>query len=332
MKTKKLKTLTFFNNKGGVGKTSLAYHVSWMLTELGHKVLSVDMDPQANLTGMFMSEDQMENIIEKKSVYSALEPLKTGRGDIQAPDIISFPLANESMGLLLGDLKLSSVEEDFSSTWPKCMDQDERAFRVTTAFSRLITQAGAKMLADWAIIDMGPNLGAINRAVLIASDYVVFPLGPDLFSYQGLKNVGEFLNKWRTEWKERTKKAPSDMGFDLPEGSMTPVGYIMMRHSIRENRPVQSYQRWMDKMPGAYKKYVIKDHLPSANQDYQLGHLKDYRSLMPMAQEKHKPMFLLKVGDGAIGSHFQAVQKCYADFHELTNKITSTIHFIGKKS
>lgn len=327
MKTKNLKTLTFFNNKGGVGKTSLAYHVSWMLTELGHRVLSVDMDPQANLTGMFMSEDRLEKIMEeKKSVYSALEPLMKGRGDIHIPDIISFE-AQESLGLLPGDLRLSSVEGEFSSTWPECLDQKERAFRVTTAFSRLITQVGAKMSADWAIIDMGPNLGAINRAVLIASDYVVFPLGPDLFSYQGLKNVGGFLNQWRKEWNERKNKKPDDLDFDLPEGSMIPVGYIMMRHSIRHDRPVKAYQRWMDKMPQVYKKYV-NPQTKNVDQNYQLAHLKDYRSLMPMAQEKTKPMFLLKPGDGAIGSHTQAVNQCYKDFQELTNKITSTIHYV----
>lgn len=56
-----------------------------------------------------------------------------------------------------------------------------------------------------------------------------------------------------------------------------------------------------------------------------LDQIKDYRSLMPMAQENHKPMFLLKVGDGAIGSHFQAAQTCYKDFESLTKKIITAI-------
>ena len=103
---------------------------------------------------------------------------------------------------------------------------------------------------------------------------------------------------------------------------MTPIGYIMMRHSIRHDRPVQAYQRWMEKMPTAYSKYVLKT---SNENTYMLAHLKDFRSLMPMAQEKHKPMFLLKPGDGAIGAHYQAVQSCYKDFSELTNKIISSI-------
>ena len=200
-----MKTITFFNNKGGVGKTSLAYHVSWMLAESDSNILSVDLDPQANLTSMFMDESKIEDIMNNnQSIYSALKPLIAGTGDIK-DSYISF-WKNNKLGLLSGDLSLSGIEGEFSSAWPECLDRRERAFRVTTAFSRLIQKAGKEMSAKYAVIDMGPNLGAINRAVLIASDYVVFPLGPDLFSYQGLKNVGAFLNKWREEWKERKQK------------------------------------------------------------------------------------------------------------------------------
>jgi chromosome partitioning protein len=54
-----------------------------------------------------------------------------------------------------------------------------------------------------------------------------------------------------------------------------------------------------------------------------LARLKDYRSLMPMAQEAKKPMFLLKPADGAIGGHQTAVQECYADFLKLARSIGS---------
>ena len=225
-----------------------------------------------------------------------------------------------------GDLKLSSFEDDFSETWSKCLNKEERAFRVTTAFSRLIKQAGKNMSADWAVIDMGPNLGAINRAVLIASDYVVLPLGPDLFSHQGLKNAGNFLNKWRKEWKERKDKKPEGLDFGLPEGGMKPIGYVMTRHSIRHDRPVKAYQRWIEKMPQAYSQYILGEKSISTSDQYLLAHLKDYRSLMPMAQHKNKPLFLLKPGDGAIGAHLQAVQDSYKDFKSLTEKILSAIN------
>ena len=321
-----IKTIAFFNNKGGVGKTSLAFHMSWMLKELNYRVLSVDLDPQANLTRMFMNEAGLEEIIEEnKSIYSALDPLKQGTGDIiEKPSIFT---AEDGLGLLPGDLKLSQMEGDFSENWTKCLDDNEvRAFRIITAFYRLIVSAGREMSAQIAVIDMGPNLGAINRAVLIASDYVVFPLGPDLFSYQGLKNVGEVLSKWRKEWERRKQAKPADLEFALPEGKMLPLGYIMMRHSIRHDKPVRAYQNWSNKMPGAYEEFILKDGTTTKTGDqHLLAHLKDYRSLMPMAQEKTKPMFMLKPGDGAIGAHYQAVQSCYSDFKELTKKILSAM-------
>ena len=54
--------LTFFNNKGGVGKTSLVYHLAWMLYDLGHRVLACDLDPQANLTAAFLNEERLESL------------------------------------------------------------------------------------------------------------------------------------------------------------------------------------------------------------------------------------------------------------------------------
>ena len=53
--------------------------------------------------------------------------------------------------------------------------------------------------ADLILVDLGPNLGALNRAGLIASDFVVIPLSPDLYSLQGLRNLGPTLRRWRRD-------------------------------------------------------------------------------------------------------------------------------------
>ena len=57
-----MNTIAFFNNKGGVGKTSLVYHLAWMYAELGLSVIAADLDPQANLTSMFIDEDQLATL------------------------------------------------------------------------------------------------------------------------------------------------------------------------------------------------------------------------------------------------------------------------------
>ena len=314
-------TVSFFNNKGGVGKTSLVYHLAWMLGELGPRVIAADLDPQANLTGMFLDEARLERLWRDGNagtIDDGVAPLFEGTGDIV--DSPRLEEIGEKIGLLIGDLGLSRREDELSTQWPKCLDRDKRAFRVTTAFARLIARAGKQLGADLALLDVGPNLGAINRAALVASDWVVIPLAPDLFSLQGLRNVGPTLRDWRAAWQERATRKPERLDIGLPSGDMKPLGYVIMRHSIRLSRPVQAYGRWIDRIPSEYAKAVTQSDPPSVPQGQDpncLGHLKDYRSLMPMAQEANRPMFLLKPAHGAIGAHQQAVRDCYTDFRNL---------------
>ncbi len=322
-----MKTIAFFNNKGGVGKTSLVYHVAWMLAELECRAIVADLDPQANLSGMFLDDNRLEELWEVKrdhTIEEDIAPLFDGTGDISAQPHIEE--MGERIGLLTGNLSLSKREDELSTQWPKCLDGDKRAFRVMTAFSRLIDRAKDAFDADIALIDVGPNLGAINRAVLLASDHVVIPLAPDLFSLQGLRNVGPTLKAWQQGWQKRRDAKPDDLDIELPLGKMEPAGYIIMRHSVRLARPVQAYRRWIERIPDRYKRWIIEECTAIRNNDvadeeYCLAHLKDYRSLMPMAQEARKPMFMLKPADGAIGAHQSAVTECYRDFKKLTEKI-----------
>jgi chromosome partitioning protein len=111
----------------------------------------------------------------------------------------------------------------------------------------------------------------------------------------------------------------------LPEGRMNPIGYVVVQHSERRNRPVKSYQKWIARIPGTYRQYVkqLPDELQMNVQDDPacLAVLKHYRSLMPMAQESRKPLFFLKPADGALGAHSAAVRDAYRDFMRLSQTI-----------
>ena len=321
-----MKSIAFFNNKGGVGKTSLVYHLAWMFADKGIKTLAVDLDPQANLTSMFLREERLEQLWpdgeHPDTVYGAIRPILKGVGDIAEPHIEKI---TDNLGLIPGDLGLSRFEDKLSSAWPLCHNSDESAFRTMTAFHRLV-QHGTAQGAELVLMDVGPNLGAINRSALIASDQVCFPLSPDLFSLQGLKNLGPTVNEWREVWKELLKKAPVDV--QMPKGAMQPIGYIVMQHGILNSRPVKAYKRWLDKIPQTYRESVLREVLvnkvPSVDSDpYMLALLKHYRSLMPMAMEANKPIFFLKSADGAIGAHLEAVVSCYKDFEALAAKIAA---------
>ncbi len=320
-----MRSIAFFNNKGGVGKTSLVYHLAHMFADHGIKTLAVDLDPQANLTAMFLDEDRLEDLWPEgkhpDTVYGAINPILSGIGDIAPPHI---EMINKKLGLIPGDLALSRFEDKLSDAWPRCHNRDEAAFRTMTAFYRLI-QSGIQSDFSLALIDVGPNLGAINRSALIASDQVCIPLAADLFSLQGLKNLGPTLREWRAVWTDLLIKAPPDLL--MPNGQMQPAGYIVMQHGILDSRPVKAYKRWMDRIPGVYRKVVLDEQSPSppavADDLYCLSVLKHYRSLMPMAMERRKPIFFLKSADGAIGAHSEAVRSCYQDFEKLAFKIAA---------
>jgi len=321
-----VKTIAFFNNKGGVGKTALVYHLAWMFAGHGVSTIAVDLDPQANLTAMFLEEARLEELWpdgeHPETVYGAVRPILRGTGDIATPHVERI---TENLGLVPGDLGLSRFEDKLSDAWPRCHNRDESAFRTMTAFHRLVRQA-AGSTAEVALIDVGPNLGAINRAALIASDQVCPPLAPDLFSLQGLKNLGPTLREWRSIWSDILQKSPK--GLSMPKGAMSPIGYVVLQHGIRDSRPVKAYQRWMDRIPTIYREAVLGEADPSStpaveSDDLCLALLKHYRSLMPMAMEARKPMFFLKPADGAIGSHVEAVKNCYGDFQQLARKIAS---------
>ncbi|MCH9663899.1 MAG: AAA family ATPase [Gammaproteobacteria bacterium] len=327
-----MKTIAFFNNKGGVGKTSLVYHLAWMYADQGLSVLAADLDPQANLTGMFLDIDRLEDIWtdeeQPKSIYGAILPLLDGSGDIGNPHVEKI---SDNLFLIPGDLRLSRSEDELNSQWPGCLDKNKRSFRVISAFFRSLTRAAEQCSADIILIDMGPNLGSINRSVLISAESLIIPLVPDIYSLQGLRNLGPTLRRWREEWSERFKRNSYDDVL-IPTADITPAGYVVLQHAVRLDRPVKSYQKWVDRIPHEYRKFVLNEELPEKimveNDQHCLAMLRHYRSLMPMAMEARRPMFYLKPSDGAIGAHGQAVLDCYGDFKQLASKISDSINLV----
>lgn len=324
-----MKTVAFFNNKGGVGTTTLLYHLAWMYSELGIRTVALDLDPQAHLTSRFLSEDRLGELwvgpAEGQTIVTAVSPLlEEGTGEVQPPhlEVISRRLA-----LVPGDLALARVEDELSSQWSKCLDGNAKAFRITTAFHRVVRLAAETFQADLVLLDVGPNLGSLNRCALIAADHVVVPLVPDLYSLQGLRNLGPTLQKWRKGWQKRMEEAPHSLT-SLPSGDMAPAGYIVLQHATRQSRPVRAYLRWAERIPSEYRKAML---LPAAegvtldNDPHCLAQLKHYRSLMPMAMEAGKPIFHLKPADGAIGSHVAAVAECAKDFHRLARQLATAL-------
>lgn len=321
--------VAFFNNKGGVGKTTLAYHVAWMLRELGATVLAVDLDPQANLTSAFLADGRVEELWESRprlTIAGALTPLLEGEGALGEPHVEEI---EPGLALVPGDLALSSAEQELSAAWPNAIDRNIRAFRVLAAFAAAARAASAQVDAQVTLLDLGPNLGALNRAAMIAADFVVVPLAPDLFSLQGLRNIGPALRAWREEWSVRRTLNPRSEDLWLPAGGMEPAGYVVLQHSVRADRVVGAYDRWLRRVPAEFRTAVLNESADGTTHPDEDPHclalVKHYHSLVAMAQEARKPVFLLRSADGAIGGHLYAVQAAYEHFAELTRRICEKV-------
>ncbi len=134
-----MKTIAFFNNKGGVGKTSMVYHLAWMFRDMGHSVLAVDLDPQSNLTSIFLDESEVEKLWPEgkhaDTILGSINLLIESLGDIENPKPIRIA---PKLSIIAGDLGLSTFEDRLSEAWRKCTDDNAAiagdGFRVVTAF------------------------------------------------------------------------------------------------------------------------------------------------------------------------------------------------------
>jgi cellulose biosynthesis protein BcsQ len=314
-----MRTIALFNNKGGVGKTTLVYHLAHMLPRVGVRTIAIDLDPQANLTSAFFDETELEPLWEdgKQTILQTIDPILTGRGDIGEAEPIEVA---DGLHVLAGNLALSRFEDRLAESWPKSVANDEAALRVTTAFFRTIQSAASRTSSAVALIDVGPNLGAINRAALLAADRLLIPLAADLFSLQGLRNLGPTIRQWRQTWARMREFVSAP--FELPRGEMLPAGYVVLQHAIRLDRPAKHYAKWMSRIPSVYREAVLDQKKAPPDPDPALlATLRNYRSLMPMAQDARKPMFDLRPADGAMGSHAALVRTCHEDFENLARKL-----------
>lgn len=325
--------VTFFNNKGGVGKTSTLFNLSSMFAKRGKRVLAIDLDPQANLTSLALDDEVLERLWDDtvdapaanyQTIFHAIRPLMDGKGDVMPIQPQTLP---NTLGysLIPGDLRLSEFEDQLALNWNAVLGGKAIGLNVTSAFARLIQQVASTDGSDIVFVDVGPNLGAINRAALIAADYVVIPLVPDLFSLQGLANVGKFLLDWRKDWQHGINRADtSNKGY--PMGKMEPIGYIILQHRERQSRLVASHARWADRIPDAYATKVLRQSGEILTPDLNLiGQVRNYQSLMALSHEARKPVFDLKPADGAIGSHFRVVQEAEKTYYELAQVVATRI-------
>jgi chromosome partitioning protein len=321
-----MKTVAFFNHKGGVGKTTLLFNVGVVLGEMKKRVILIDGDAQSNLTALALSEKNYQACTsDDHTIWSAVSPLVSGAGDIKK---IPPRQIRDNVWLLPGDIRVSNFEEICPVGWTEALAGQARGFRVTSAMYRVALGLRDVVKAEIALIDLGPNVNALNRSVLIAVDGFVVPLAPDLFSVMALPSVGTSLKRWVTEWRTALEHKPEDLKLALPGGLPRPLGYLSQQFSTYRKSPSSAFKQWMNRIPGAYQDGVIaplkKIDIEPPKGDFSLGSLKNYGALIPTAQDGNKALFELS-GRQALGSQDTKAQASRTMFVKVATEILNRL-------
>jgi cellulose biosynthesis protein BcsQ len=334
-------TLGFCSGKAGVGTTSLVYHLAWLYAEQGYRVLAVDLDPQVDLTAKMVDEEQLAalwgNAVTLARSLIDADPAQPG---IVLP---REPIAG-NLELLVGDLRVSWLEPVLAAQWERCLQGDPHALGVTMGFAHRIQQAASDGSFDVVVVDLGPSPSAVNRAALLACQYLIVPMAPDLFSMQGLQTLALELRSWDAGWREWLPR--NRAGIEVPGALAQPVGYVVRLHPLRLDHPAAPAQPsskliseppgtldgnarsalgWWSVLPDVYAT-SFRESNPAADPSSDprcLGTLQWYGSLMPMALEARKPIFQLRPADGALGAHGRGVREARKNYEQMAARIAA---------
>lgn len=329
-----MKSIAFFNNKGGVGKTTLLCNLgAFLAKEFKLKILVIDGDPQSNATAYLLPEGALEKIYLNGSnnINSFYDSIAEGRGYTQVPPSV-FKSDRFSLDVLPGHPNLAAREDLLSRDWSEGLIGYARGLQTTFNFKHLLNLISDKY--DFVFIDMGPSLGAINRSILLAADYFLTPMSVDLFSMIAISNIISTLTSWRGEVEDALNlykvKAKEQYTVDgqLAQWHLKFLGYVMQQYrakSVRgERRPVKSFdailQRFQPHLTELEDKFGFGD-LDSAN----LGQIPALASLIPMSQSAHAPVFDLGTSDGVVGAHFAAVDDAKVMYAQISKRLLERV-------
>lgn len=323
-----MKVISVFNNKGGVGKTTLTYHLGSALAESGHKVLMIDADPQCNLTIYSLDQEVVHNIWAEedrfidegfesskqnlgtqkfselngrpRSLHYLVKPTEEGTGELEhlpPPYIV-----NDKLHIIPGRLTLHLYEEVIASRWTNSYRGDPLAIRTITKIRTIAEQFSSIHGYDYVIVDTSPSLGSLNKVIISTVDGFFIPASPDLFSLYGIRNIGKALSAWKEEFDIIYKLISSEKRHSFPEQFVTFLGYTIYNakkytgNNTKWNL-AQAHLKYANLIPVTIEEHIafnLRSHLTATELACPIGGelvMHSHNTFPSMAQYYHCPMW-----------------------------------------
>src|SRR5436189_3441858 len=168
----RMKIVAIANQKGGVGKTTTAVNLGAALAGLGHRILLVDLDPQANATSSFGLQ-----AIEQTSLY---EPLL---GEASITEKI-LPTRREGLFIVPAHLDMAGAEVEIA-----------RMPNHLTRLAETLKPLHSDQTFDFVFLDCPPSLGILMTNALAAADELLTPIQCEYFALEGLVKIVRLIEK-----------------------------------------------------------------------------------------------------------------------------------------
>ncbi|WBP95693.1 ParA family protein [Mycolicibacterium neoaurum] len=332
-------TLAFFNNKGGVGKTTLACNFAHFASStLGLRTLVLDLDPQANATQLLLPELEWERLYEDASRSPTQTVLKVFEHILDGDSIVRtdanlITSDRFQVDVLAGHPSLSRAEDHLSRAWIDLRGQEVGGARRTNWLSTL----RSALPHDLVVIDLGPSLGALNRSALVGCSHFMTPVAADLFSLYALENIGEWIKEWikeyedsmkRTREKNSTSKTLQSLPFDtdLRDGY---IGYTVQQYVARKSggniRPTAAYDRYKSQIPD--RAAQLKELSSPKASSFDLGVVPNMFSMVALAQNSHAPIATLDPSDGVRGAQGYQQARYARDLNKIFTNVAANMGF-----
>lgn len=332
--------VAFFNNKGGVGKTTLACNYAAWEASQGERVLILDLDPQCNSTQLVLDDDEWLSIYEDRgasesqTVMWLLRHFRGGEASIDheaAGNTIRG--ARFGVDVLPGHPSLSIFEDILSEAWG-----DLRSGRAAGARKSMWLRSLREVYGDEydvIVIDVSPSLGALNRTALVGSDSFVTPMAPDLFSLYALENITLWFERWLAEYEHGRPEAQRELesiGYELDLPEPLPVrhgfaGYTVQQYVSRasggEIRQTEAYEQHRREIP---ERALALSELSGLTGDVDLGTVPNMFSMIPLAQSCHAPIADLRKEDGLRGAQISQQERYVEQLDAVFSAISSRVH------